>query len=279
MTHLRVAAAAFPLAPVADAAAWTASVRARVRFAADGGAELVVLPEYLTAPLLAIDRRWEAWTDFWLDTVRACARDFGVAVLGGSHLCQTPAGERNRSLLVDGHGEVLQDKLHPTPWERRWHLAPTETMHLAEVRGARVAVAICYDVEFPELIRAAARAGAEVLLVPSWTDDRAGFLRVRRCAQARCIENVLYAVHAPLVGGLPLADFEQACGSAVVLTPCDTGFAPEGVAAEGGWNLPEVVLADLDLPRLRRAREGGTVTPLKDARAADSYRVTAAERI
>ena len=42
----------------------------------------------------------------------------------------------------------------------------------------RIGVAICYDVEFPEICRAAAHAGATILVVPFYTDDRQGFIRV-----------------------------------------------------------------------------------------------------
>lgn len=275
MSVLRVAAAAFPLAAVASPAEWSDRVRARVRTAADGGARLVVLPEYLTAPLLALDRDWAAWTGLWRTTAQDAARACGIAVLAGTAIVREGGRTANRALLARADGSVVeQDKLHPTPWERRWGVAAHDTLTLVDLDGARAAILTCYDIEFPELARTAARAGAEVLLVPSWTDDRAGFLRVRTCAQARAIENVVFVVHAPLVGALDaVPDFEQACGAAGVLTPSDTGFARDGIAAEGGWGEPVCVLADLDLDRLRTARTAGTVTPFSDARTAESYRI------
>lgn len=270
--HLRVAACAFPVAPVASPAAWVERVRAQVRFAADGGARLVVLPEYLTMPLLGLDRHWSAWTELWRATARDCARDWSLAVLAGSHVVEEGGRLCNRAVLALADGTLLdQDKLHPTPWERGWGLAPNRLLRLAEVDGVRIATLICYDVEFPACARAVAREGAEVLLVPSWTDDRAGFHRVRYCAHARAVENAAYVVHAPLVGGIDVPGFEQACGAAGVLTPCDIGFARDGLAVDGGWNQAGVVLADLDLTRLRTARVRGTVTPLADARPEGDY--------
>jgi len=53
-------------------------------------------------------------------------------------------------------------------------------------------ILICYDIEFPEVARVLAEAGAEILFVPSCTDGREGFCRVRYCAQARAIENQVY---------------------------------------------------------------------------------------
>ncbi len=272
---LTVAASAFPLAPAASPEAWAEDVRARVRVTADGGAALIVLPEYLTSPLLALDRDWSRWTPLWRATIIASAREHRIAVLGGTHIVREGEISFNRALLVQPDGsEITQDKLHPTPWERHWGLPETDALRIVEVAGARLAILVCYDIEFPELARASARAGAEVLAVPSWTDDRAGFQRVRWCAHARCIENTVYVVHAPLVGAMPsVPDFEQACGSAGVLTPSDAGFARDGLAAEGGWDQPVTVLAELDLELLRRTREQGTVRPLADARAPGAYRI------
>jgi predicted amidohydrolase len=275
MTLLRVAATAFPMLPVSSAAVWSERFTGACAFAKDGGAHLVVFPEYVTAPLLTIDRDWQCWTATWLETAIAAARSLKLHVLAGTHLVNESGALRNRAVLVAPDGAcVFQDKLHPTPWERSWGLAPTSQLTLYTIADVRIAILICYDIEFPELARAATKAGAEVLLVPSWTDDRQGFHRVRRCAAARCVEDVVYVVHAPVVGGLPnISGFEQACGEAGILTPCDTAFARDGVAAAGGWNTAETVLADLDLSNLRAARSTGTVTPLADARAEHDYRI------
>jgi len=271
---MRVAAAAFALHD-GTPATWVARVRAQVRAAVDAGAELIVFPEYVTAPLLATDPAWSTWDELWRATALACARDHRLLVCAGTHLVQEADGLHNRCLLAwpDGSSDQ-QDKLHPTPWERTWAVAATATVRLFRYGDAQLAVPICYDIEFPEATRVAAVVGAEVLLIPSWTDDEAGFWRVRHCAQARCIENVAYAVHAPLVGAQSAPPgFEQGCGAAGVLTPCDTGFPRAGLAAAGAWNQAEVVVADLDLPRLRRQRAGGTVTPVSDRRPGDGYAV------
>ncbi len=272
-TTLRLAAIATPAAPVASPDAWVAALDHHLRTAADGGATVAVLGEYVTAPLVGLDARWERWTDLWTETAVRLATTYRLHLLAGTHLVR--AGDRlvNRALLVHPDGaRDLQDKLHPTPWERAWGVAETSDLRLVDV-GARAAVLICYDVEFPEACRAAAVAGAELLLVPSWTDDRAGFLRVRRCAAARAVENVVAVAHAPLVGGLAVDGFEQAMGAAAIITPCDDAFPPEGIAAEGAWNRAGCAVGTVDLAALRRARAAGTVTPLADRRSASAYRV------
>ncbi len=67
----------------------------------------------------------------------------------------------------------------------------------------KIAVQICYDIEFPEVTRIALEKGAQIIFVPFWTDERYAYLRVRYCAHARCIENHVYVAIAGSVGNLP----------------------------------------------------------------------------
>ncbi len=69
-----------------------------------------------------------------------------------------------------------------------------------------MAIQICYDIEFPELTRIAAERGAQIIFVPFCTDERYAYLRVRYCAQARCVENHVYVAIAGSVGNLPHVD-------------------------------------------------------------------------
>lgn len=126
---------------------------------------------------------------------------------------------------------------------------------------------ICYDVEFPELARQAALRDVTLLAVPSCTDDRNGFLRVRYCAHARCVENQLYGIHAGTVGSLPMVPAVSLnYGQSALLTPCDYAFGREGIAFEGVPNQEMMVIGDLDIAALEASRQGGTVLPLRDAR-------------
>jgi predicted amidohydrolase len=101
-----------------------------------------------------------------------------------------------------------------------WLISPRKRVQVFETQFGRVAIAICYDVEFPEIVRAAARQDTHILIVPSCTDDRQGFLRVRYCAQARAIENQMYVVHSCTVGSLPMVPAVSLnYGQASILTP------------------------------------------------------------
>jgi predicted amidohydrolase len=145
-------------------------------------------------------------------------------------------------------------------------VAPGDGLHLFDTPFGRLAVAICYDVEFPEFVRAAARAGAHILAVPSCTDDRQGFLRVRYCAQARAIENQMYVIHASTVGSLPMVPAVSLnYGQAAIFTPSDFAFARDGILAEGIPNQETMVVAELNLQTIVEGREDGTVLPQADS--------------
>jgi predicted amidohydrolase len=109
--------------------------------------------------------------------------------------------------------------------------------------------------------------GAHVLAVPSCTDERQGFLRVRYCAQARAIENQMYVIHAATVGSLPMVPAVSLnYGQAAIFTPSDFAFARDGILAEGIPNQETMVIAELNLDTILEGREAGTVLPLLDSR-------------
>jgi predicted amidohydrolase len=129
----------------------------------------------------------------------------------------------------------------------------------------KIGILVCYDVEFPEAARVLAEGGVQILFVPSCTDERQGFCRVRYCAQARASENQIYVAMTSTVGNLP----EVPCmathyGQAAILTPSDYFFARDGIAAEGSVNQEQMVISDVDLALLDEQRVNGTVLPLDD---------------
>jgi hypothetical protein len=117
-----------------------------------------------------------------------------------------------------------------------------------------------------ELARTAAREGAYLLIVPSCTDDRHGFLRVRYCAHARAIENQMYVIQSSTVGSLPMVPAVSLnYGQAAILTPSDFSFARDGILAEGIPNQEMMVIGDVNLTTIAEGRRTGTVLPLRDS--------------
>jgi predicted amidohydrolase len=278
----RVAAAAYPIEAHARFDDWAAKLERWVADAAAAGAGLAVFPEYgslelasllppshhsLGATLVGLQAHWAGFEA----AVASAARRAGVYVLAPSFPRDVGGRIVNRALLVAPGGALgWQDKLVMTRFEReRWGVAAGDALRVFDTDLGAIAIAICYDAEFPLLAHAQAEAGAEIFLVPSCTDALAGYHRVRTGARARALENQAFAVHAATVGLAPWSEaVDVNVGAAAIYCPSDHGLPPDGVVAEGALDAPGWVVADLDLAALRALRTGGQV--LGQAHWADS---------
>jgi predicted amidohydrolase len=278
---VKVAAWQYPIERVASFAAWRAKLAAGVAEAAAAGAALCVVPEYaameltallapdeqatLPAQLAALQRVLPDYDAAYRDAAVA----HGVAIVAGSLPVRQPDGSfRNRLLVVGPRGDTVPiEKLQMTRFEREtWGIAAGDAQAVIDLGGgARLGVAICYDAEFPLVVRRLAAAGANVIAVPSCTDGLAGYHRVRVAAQARALENQCYVVQAPTVGTAAWSiAVDENVGAAGVFAPCDRGFPADGVVALGALNAAALVVAELDLARVDEVRRDGQVLGHRD---------------
>ena len=276
---VRVACVQYQMRKVESFDDFARQVRFFVDIAHDYDSDFVLLPELFTVQLLSqLDaisplegmQKLAGYTEEFTALMRELAMKFGVTIIAGSHPTYQEGKLYNICYVCLPDGTLAeQPKLHVTPNERRWwginggkKLAVIDTP-----AGVRIGVSICYDVEFPELVRYLADEGVEILFVPFCTDNRQGYLRVRCCAQARAIENQIYVCLAGNVGNLPdVTNMDVQYGQAAVFTPSDFQFARDGIAAEADSNEETVLVCDLDLDSLDEARSSGTVTPRLDRR-------------
>jgi predicted amidohydrolase len=281
---LRVACIQQDQRRVANEAAFYAEFERALGAAAQDGAELVLFPELNTLPLLSaapapLDRaaalaRLEAESARWREFVQQLASAHRLTLIAGSHLMRREGALHNTALIALADGRVLvQDKIHITPNEAEaWKVRGGCSVEAIDLGKTRIGVAICYDSEFPELVRRLVDQGIELLLVPFLTDDRAGYLRVRHCCAARAIENQIYVALAGGVGPLEnVYNADTYWSQSAILTPSDTMFPPEALAIEAQPNRVQHVVATLDLELIVQARARGTVRNLADRRD-DLYR-------
>jgi predicted amidohydrolase len=282
-SSLRVAAVQFAMHEVASFDAFAARCEQLTSVAAESGARVVVFPEFVTHALLPLipgtarEKVWglSAFTSQYVELFSRLAHIYSVDVLGGTHVIAADGVLRNVAHLFSPDGRVrTQVKVHPTPWEReKWGVSGGDDVEVFELCGVKAAILICYDVEFPELVRIARGRGARLLLVPYNTENRAGHVRVRTCAHARCIENNVYVVLAGMGGQLLTPGWSETYyARSSVLTPSDTPFARDGIAAEAGDSQDAVVVADLDFDLLVRSEQSGAVRTWPDRRR-DVYSV------
>ncbi len=280
----RVASVQYQMRRVANFEEFATQIEFFVDTASEYRCDFVIFPELLTNQLLGLvpderpalsARRLDEFTPHYEKLFADLSLRFAINIIAGTHLVVEDDVLHNVAYLFHRDGRVdRQYKIHITPSEERWWgVNHGHAIQAFETDRGKIGIAICYDVEFPEYTRILREQGAQILFVPYNTDLRSGHVRVRSCAQARCIENNIYVVTAGACGNLPMvegADIHYA--HSAILTPSDIQFARDGIAAEATPNVEMMLIHDLDLGLLRRTERTGTVRPWIDRRT-DVYRV------
>jgi predicted amidohydrolase len=242
-----------------DRGANLAVARKLLQQAADQGARMAVLPEYLDhlgtpatqPPPEPVDGEFGQF-------FAHAARSLGIWVHAGSfhEVGPDPEHTYNTSLLFDPRGELVAAyrKIHlydvQIPGRVSFHesagIAPGTDTVTADVDGVRFGFSICYDLRFPELYRRLVDAGAQVLLVPAAFMLHTGRDHWEVLLRARAIESQCYVLAAAQIG-----DHEpgRTCyGRSMVIDPWGTVIAQAP-------DTTGVTVADLDIDRLATIRE------------------------
>ncbi|MBZ5696062.1 MAG: bifunctional GNAT family N-acetyltransferase/carbon-nitrogen hydrolase family protein [Acidobacteriia bacterium] len=275
-TRIRIAAMQYLLRPISRFEDFATQVEFFVRSAQEYGSNFVLFPEYFTMQLLSYLREaaparavrlLAQLTPEYEALFLRLATENKLYIIAGTHPVIQQGELFNAAHLFTPDGKVFrQKKVHLTQTEKGpYQMSRGHGFYVYHTDYGNIGILVCYDVEFPEAARVLAEAGVQLLFVPSCTDERQGFCRVRYCAQARASENQIYVAMAGTVGNLP----EVPCmathyGQAAILTPSDYFFARDGIAAEGVVNQEQMVISDVDLSLLDEQRVKGTVIPLND---------------
>ncbi len=250
-----------------------AAAEALIREAAKGGARYVVTPEMTNlldrdraAVLAKIASEAE---DPTLTRLSQVAAEFGIVVHIGSLAIHTPDGVANRAFVIGPDGAVIAkyDKIHMfdvdlangESWRESNTYRPGEQAVAVDLPGApddlRLGLAICYDLRFPQLFRALAKAGAGLLAVPAAFTRQTGEAHWHVLMRARAIECGAYVV-AAAQGGTH-EDGRETYGHSLIVDPWGV------VVAEAGTE-PGVIFADLDPAKVAEAR--GRIPALRNDR-------------
>jgi len=246
-----------------DPAANRAAALPFLREAAASGARLIATPECTTRLDRNRDRLLPALLEEEIDpdvkAWRTTAAELGVWLLLGSTTVKAPDGRGyNRSLLFSPEGKIAAryDKIHlfdvqlgstGETYRESATFAPGDKAVLVEgPLGAKLGLTICYDMRFPNLYRTLARAGAEVITVPSAFTRPTGEAHWETLLRARAIETNAYIL-APAQGGRH-EDGRGTWGHSMIIDPWGK------VIAALDHDEPGLVLADLDLDLVAETR-------------------------
>ena len=246
------------LAPdVEDPSRSAAHVRERLGAAVADGAQIVILPELAHCGYVfgSVEEARAAAQPADGELLAGWAQEAGrgdALVIGG--FCELAPDGRlfNSSALVDSSGVLaVYRKLHLWNDESRWFEPGERPAPVVETRYGRVGLGICYDIEFPELTRGLALAGADLIALPTnWPRDE----------QPR---------EEPILHSLALT---TAYLSRVFVAVCDRGGSERGLAFQGGSAIAapdgallaaaapgggeQTLVADCQLRRARDKRSG-----------------------
>ena len=224
-----------------------------IRQAALQGAQVVVLPELVQSGYLFADR-FEALSlaetvdGLTLQLWQALARELNLVIVGG--FCERLPGDElaNSAAMIDANGlRAVYRKAHLWDAEKDIFSAGDAPPPVVETLHGRFGMLICYDLEFPEWVRLAALAGAELLCAPvNWpdgprppTERPAEVLRV----QANASVNRMFIAACDRYGHERGVGWVQ--GSVIVDAD---GYPLAGPAEQGG---EQMLLATLNLAEAR----------------------------
>ncbi|MGF1509249.1 MAG: carbon-nitrogen hydrolase family protein [Myxococcota bacterium] len=212
---MRYLAAVVQLTTTNDPVASVADAESKVREAAARGARFVALPEAVNflgreEDKKTVAERLEDGPTF--QRFGAWARELSITLSAGSipETSDEPERLHNTSVLFgpDGTARAVYRKIHlfdaevgdGRSYRESARTKPGTEGVIAETELGRFGLSICYDLRFPSLYRAYARAKADVLLVPSAFTVPTGQLHWEILLRARAIENQCFVVAAAQVG-------------------------------------------------------------------------------
>ncbi len=226
--------------------------------AADAGAQLVALPEYF--PLIAPDEAAKVAVRESLgrgpiqDFLAETARRHRIWLVGGTVPLEASQPEKVRNTCLafspDGERVAAYDKIHLFGFERgaeRYNESATieagSRIVAFDTPFARVGLAVCYDLRFPELFRA--MGAVDILVVPAAFTETTGQAHWELLLRARAVENQCYVL-ASAQGGEHESG-RRTWGDSMIIDPWGEVLArqPKGAG---------VVLAPFDAARIHDIR-------------------------
>lgn len=250
-----------------------------VRQAVGQGAEFVLTPEVTNC--VSTDRGHQQSVlqsedqDETLVALRAEAAQHGIWMLIGSLALKTNDVDgrfANRSFLIAPDGSIVSryDKLHmfdvqvtaEETYKESSGYRPGTRAVLAKPPFGPVGMTVCYDVRFPELYAALARAGARILTVPAAFSPVTGAAHWHSLLRARAIETGCFVLAPAQTGTHASADHKTRAtfGHSLVVTPWGE------VQMDAGTE-PGVYITELDMEQVNKSR--ARVPSLMNARPFD----------
>ena len=223
-----VRVAAIQMASGPNVPANLAEAERLIELAVDGGARLIVLPEFFCIMGLKdadVVKAREAEGQGPIQSfLSRMAKKHHVWLVGGSVPLEASVANRvrNSCLVYDERGKLVAryDKIHlfgldlgNERYQEARLIEPGDKVVIINSPFGRIGLSICYDLRFPELYRA--MPDVDIIVVPSAFTATTGRAHFETLIRARAIENLAYVI-APAQGGYHLSGRETHGDSMIV---------------------------------------------------------------
>ena len=229
-----------------------------VKEAADKGADIVVLPEMFNCPY---DKKYfkpfaKAENGESVEAMSSWAKEKGIILVGGS--IPEPAGDKiyNTCFVFDENGEVIAKhrKAHlfdvdiegGIRFKESNNFAPGNEITVFDTKFGKMGVMVCFDIRFPELSRAMANRGAQVIFCPAQFNMTTGPKHWELSVRARAMDNELFFVGA---SAARYEGFNYECwGHSTVVSPF-------GMVLASCDEKEQILYCDIDLSEVESTRK------------------------
>lgn len=205
--------------------------------------------------------------DLVFQTASALAKKHKIYLhIGSTAIRQSADKVANRAVIFGPEGQKIAtyDKIHMfdvdldngESWRESATYEPGDVSQVVELPFANIGMAICYDIRFPQLFRAQALAGANLITAPAAFTRQTGRAHWHVLQRARAIENGAFLVSAAQ-GGVH-DDGRETFGHSIIVSPWGE------VLAEASHDEPAVIVADIDIAQSAACR--AKIPNLKNAR-------------
>lgn len=234
------------------------AVEKYIKEAAKAQADVIVLPEMWNSGF-ALDQLDRLADENGMKTkqlLTKLAKKHQVNIVGGSVSTKREDGFFNTMYVVNRNGDIVAeyDKAHLFRlMDEHLFLQPGRKKNLFELDGVTCGGIICYELRFPEWIRAHTLSGAKIMFIPAqWPEQRIDHWQL--LLQARAIENQCFVVAVNPVCTSPSNEFN---GHSMVI-------APWGELLVSNETQEGIYYADLDLQEVDSVRK--TIPVFQDRR-------------
>ncbi|MBV6655531.1 MAG: hypothetical protein KI786_17305 [Mameliella sp.] len=134
----------------------------RTRTAADGGAKIISWNEAAIFIMPEDEKEW-------INSIKELAAELNITLVASyvTPISQTPLRYENKYQFIDSSGKITHSYLKHEPVPGEPAVQGKSPLRVADIKGTKVAAAICYDYDFPYLAKGHGELGADIVMLPS----------------------------------------------------------------------------------------------------------------